>query len=307
MMPPGGREIHCMNVDIPAPATVSEVIRYCAGALQQAQLFYGHGTDNAVDEAAALVLSAAGVTADSPGIADLAFSPAARERLAGYLHRRIQNREPAPYIIGEAWFCGLRFHVDRRVLIPRSPFAELIRNRFEPWRQPGPVRRILEIGTGSGCIAIAAALAFPDSEVLATDISWPALQLACENRAAHGLADRMHLVQANLLAGITGRFDLVLSNPPYVPAAELADLPAEYAHEPGLALASGPDGLASARRILQDAPALLAPQGLLALEVGVGWPALEAAFPHLPLMWPEFEQGGEGIALLTAAELGAVS
>lgn len=293
-----------MNVDIPAPATVGEVIRHCAGALERAQLFYGHGSDNAVDDAAALVLHAAGLAMNTPGAAETPFPAAARQRLAEFLRRRIEDREPAAYITGEAWFCGLPFRVDRRVLIPRSPFAELIRNGFEPWRQPGPVRRILEVGTGSGCIAIAAALAFPDSQVVATDISWAALQLARENRAVHGLEDRVHLVQADLMAGIAGRFDLILANPPYVPDDELPSLPPEYAHEPGLALVSGADGLASARRILQDAPALLAPNGLLALEVGAGWSALEAAFPRVPFLWPEFEQGGEGIALLTAAELG---
>jgi len=307
MMPLAGDEIHCMNVDIPAPATVGEVIRHCAGALERAPLFYGHGTDNAVDEAAALVLHAAGLPPAAPASIEATFPAAARERLRDYLRRRIDDREPAPYITGVAWFCGLPFHVDRRALIPRSPFAELIRNGFEPWRAPGPVRRILEIGTGSGCIAIAAALAFPGSEVVATDISWPALQLARENRAAHGVADRLHLVQADLLDGITGRFDLILSNPPYVPDDEVAGLPAEYAHEPGLALVSGADGLASARRILQDAPPLLAPNGLLALEVGAGGPALEAAFPRIPFLWPEFEHGGEGIALLTAGDLAGVA
>lgn len=294
-----------MNVQIPAPATVLEVTRYCAGLLEQADLFYGHGTDNAWDEAAVLVLHAAGLPADQPVSAEAGFPQTARPRLAEYLDRRILDREPAPYITGEAWFCGLSFRVDPRVLIPRSPFAELIHNRFEPWRPAGPVRRILEVGTGSGCIAIAAALAFPDSEVVATDISRQALALARENRAEHGLEGRLHLVQADLLQGLVGPFDLLLTNPPYVPRAELDVLPAEFGHEPRLALASGSDGLASARGILQDAPALLAPQGLLALEVGAGWPALEAAFPELPFLWPEFEHGGEGIALLTAADLKA--
>lgn len=307
MMPPGGHEIHSMKVQIPAPATLVEVTRYCAGLFERAELCFGHGTDNSWDEAALLVLHAAGLPVDEPVAEDEVFPSAARNRLTEYLKRRIHDREPAPYITGEAWFCGLRFHVDSRVLIPRSPFAELISHRFKPWKPPGPVRRILEIGTGSGCIAIAAAQAFPGSEVLATDISAQALELARENRAAHGLEERLHLVQADLLAGIAGQYDLLLANPPYVPERDTGGLPPEYAHEPDLALSSGADGLASARRILQDAPALLAPQGLLALEVGAGWPALEAAFPHLPFLWPEFEQGGEGIALLTAADLAGAS
>ena len=306
-MPPTAREIHSMNVDIPAPATVLEVTRYCAALLDQAELFFGHGTDNAWDEAAVLVLHAAGLPVDQPVAEDTAFPSVSVARLADYLDRRIAAREPAPYITGEAWFCGLSFHVDPRVLIPRSPFAELIHNHFEPWRPPGPVRRILEVGTGSGCIAIAAALAFPDSEVVATDISRQALAVARQNRADYRLEGRVQLLQADLLHGLVGPFDLLLTNPPYVPQANMDELPAEFGHEPGLALVSGADGMASARGILQDAPALLSSHGLLALEVGTGWPALEAAFPGLPFLWPEFEQGGEGIALLTAADLRAAS
>jgi ribosomal protein L3 glutamine methyltransferase len=305
MMPPAASEIHSMQSEGPAPVSVADSIRHWADQLEQAGVYFGHGTDNAWDEAATLVLSAAGLDHDTPGAGDVRLTQAQLAQIQAYFGRRIGEREPAAYIIGEAWFAGLRMSVDPRVLIPRSPFAELILTDFMPWRTAGPVRRILEIGTGSGCIAIAAALQWPESQVVATDISAAALQVAQANRLAHGLEDRLGFVQADLLDGISGHYDLIITNPPYVPAAQVQDLPAEYLHEPGLGLASGPDGLASARRILQDAPALLAPDGLLALEVGVGWPALEAAFPQLPFLWPEFEAGGEGIALLTAADLAA--
>jgi len=305
MMPPAASEIHSMQSEGPAPVSVADSIRYWADQLDQANVYFGHGTDNALDEAAVLVFHAAGLVYDTPGADDVQLTEAQLGRIQDYFRRRIGEREPAAYITGEAWFAGRRFCVDPRVLIPRSPFAELILTDFAPWRTPGPVQSILEIGTGSGCIAIAAALQWPDSQVVATDISPAALDVARINRAAHGLERRLTLVQADLLDGISGHYDLIITNPPYVPAAEAEALPAEYLHEPGLGLASGPDGLASARRILQDAPPLLAPGGLLALEVGLGWPALEAAFPRLPFLWPEFEAGGEGIALLTAADLAA--
>jgi ribosomal protein L3 glutamine methyltransferase len=291
------------------PATVGALIRWCAHAMDEAGLYYGHGTADSIDESASLVFHVMGLAHPSPGDpdpdADYALPVSARqfEHASDLLTVRIGRRMPLPYITGQAWFAGLEFFVDERVLIPRSPFAELIQAGFEPWLDRRSVRRIAEIGTGSGCIAIACALEFPHTEVVATDISPEALEVARINVARHRVEDRVSLVQADLFGDLSGRFDLIISNPPYVPSGELVDLPAEYHHEPGLALASGPDGLSSARRILQDAAQYLTDSGLLAIEVGTGWPDLEAAFPRLPFVWPELEHGGEGIGLIDARGL----
>lgn len=293
-----------MGEAIPHPKTVGELIDYAARELERAGLFFGHGTDNAIDEAASLVCHVAGLTQeDGSGALGHRLPLAERERVLALLAARIGDRRPMPYLLGEAWFAGLSFYVDERVLIPRSPFAELIERRFEPWIDPAHVTRILEIGTGSGCIAIACALAFATAEVVATDVSEDALAVARMNVDRHDVGGRVRLLRADLYAGVEGRYDLIVSNPPYVPEDEVAALPPEYAHEPALALASGPDGLASTRRILQDAPRHLAPDGWLAIEVGCGWPTLEAAFPGVPFIWPELEWGGEGIALIAATDL----
>lgn len=282
--------------------TVGELIDRVADQFDGAGVFFGHGTDNAIDEAACLVFHVAGLAhADAgPQTYGLAVSSAVRERVGELAGARVATRVPLPYLLQEAWFSGLAFFVDERVLIPRSPFAELIYARFEPWLEPARVSRILEIGTGSGCIAVACALAFPQASVVATDLSADALEVARINVDRHDLETRVKLVEADLFAGVEGRFDLIVTNPPYVPEAEVSELPAEYSHEPALALGSGTDGLESTRRILQDAPRYLEPDGLLAVEVGCGWKQLEAAFPGLPFVWPEFESGGEGIALLRA-------
>jgi ribosomal protein L3 glutamine methyltransferase len=294
-----------MNENLKQAATIGELIERVAAQFDAAGVFFGHGTDNAVDEAASLVFHVAGLAhADAgPQTYGLAPSTAVFERVSELAAARIADRVPLPYLLREAWFSGLPFYVDERVLVPRSPFAELIHTRFEPWLEPGRVSRILEIGTGSGCIAVACAVAFPDAQVVATDLSADALAVARINVERHGLARQICLLEADLFAGVEGRFDLIVSNPPYVPEAEVLGLPAEYVHEPALALGSGTDGLESTRRILQDAPRHLEPEGLLAVEVGCGWSQLEAAFPDLPFVWPEFESGGEGIALLRAGEL----
>lgn len=296
------------------PGTVGAVIEWCADALDRAGVYCGHGTDDTIDESASLVFHVAGLVhpapddADRHGVYAATLAPEQFRRVRELLQARIERRIPMPYLLKESWFAGLKFFVDERVLIPRSPFAELVHAGFHPWLGAAPVRRILEIGTGSGCIAIACALAFPEAEVIATDISPGALEVARINVADHRLERRVRLLQADLFAnlpgddspgdGISGSFDLIVSNPPYVPEAEVASLPPEYHHEPIVALASGADGLSSVRRILQDAAGYLAEDGLLAIEVGAGRADLEAAFPSLPFIWPEFEFGGEGIALL---------
>lgn len=298
-----------MVMQIEQPGTVGALIRWCADALDQAGVVYGHGTANSVDEAASLVYHVTGLvhpeSNDSAPDAVYALPIAADQfrRTAELLRIRIEQRVPLPYLTHESRFAGLNFFVDERVLIPRSPFAELIVTGFEPWLDRGSVHRIAEIGTGSGCIAIACALEFPHSWVVATDVSRPALEVARINLARHRVEERVRLVQTDLFRGLSGRFDLIVSNPPYVPQADVVSLPREYHHEPDLALVSGLDGLSSARRILQDAAQYLTDEGVLAIEVGAGWRDLEAAFPRLAFIWPELERGGEGIALIGVEDL----
>ena len=269
-----------------------------------AELFFGHGTDNARDEAAALVFHVLGLEhGGAPGNYAEPVSEGQRLEVLGLAARRVQERKPLPYLLGEAWFAGLNFMIDERVLIPRSPIAELIATRFEPWLDAGRIRSILEVGTGSACLAIACASAFPGAKVVATDISADALAVARINVAKHDVAGRVQLVEADHLDGIRGTYDLIIANPPYVPRDEMAALAAEYRHEPALGLVSGADGLDSARRILQDAPGLLNADGLLVLEVGAQWQAIEEAFPDLAFTWPEFEHGGIGVAVVQAADL----
>jgi ribosomal protein L3 glutamine methyltransferase len=295
-----------MQIELTA-GSVAELIPQVAAVLDAADLYYGHGTDNAVDEAAALVFYVLGLDHNRPqeGYAT-AVDATARGRVSALLNERVAARLPLPYVTGEAWFAGLPFAVDARVLVPRSPIAELISTRFEPWVQPDRVQRILDVGTGSGCIAIGCALAFPDAMVWATDVSPEALQVAALNAGRHGVAERLQLVVTDHCAGLTGPFDLIVSNPPYVPEAEMAALPAEYRHEPALGLVSGTDGLDSARRILQDAAALLAPHGTLVLEVGAQWEALQQAYPQIAFTWLDFANGGTGVAVVERASLTAM-
>jgi len=288
----------------PQPLTVAAAIDWVAGNLAAAPLWYGHGTDNPDDEAAWLVCSACGIAYP---IQEAAYQQVvgtdSLPRIVELATRRIVERQPLPYLLNEAWFAGLSFFVDERVLIPRSPFAELIAAGFEPWANGIAPSRILEIGTGSGCIAIACALAFPDAVVVATDISADALAVARQNVARYQLEDRLQLIEADLFDGVTGTFDLIVTNPPYVPLEEVRGLPDEYKHEPALALASGDDGLDAARAILRDAPAHMEPQGLLFIEVGAQWEQLDGARPDVPFLWLEFEHGGEGIAMIAAQDL----
>ncbi len=287
-----------------AALTVAELVEESARRLDEGGAYFGHGTTTARDEAAFLVFDALGLDHRRQREAyRQPLSAAQAERVRRLVSRRIDERRPAAYLLGEAWFAGLRFYCDERVLVPRSPFAGLIQARFEPWLEPARVRHILEIGTGSGCIAVACALAFPGARVLATDISAEALEVAARNVRRHGLAARISLVQADLFAGLHGCFDLIVSNPPYVPQADLEQFPREYHFEPRVALASGPDGMETPSRILQHARRYLDPAGWLALEVGEGAAALEARFPGVPFIWPELACGGDGIALVAAADL----
>ncbi|MEX0430039.1 50S ribosomal protein L3 N(5)-glutamine methyltransferase [Spiribacter insolitus] len=289
-----------------ALSTVGDFIRWAASRFQAAGLHFGHGTDNALDEAAALVLGSLHLPPDlHAAYFGCRLDGDERERLFVQIDERVIRRRPVPYILGEAWFCGLAFSVDETVLIPRSPIAELIESGFAPWVDPDRLQRIADVGTGSGCIAIAAALALPDVQVDALDDSPAALACAQDNARRHGVEDRVTVRESDLLDAIPPEplLDLIVSNPPYVDAAAMATLPPEYRHEPREALAAGDDGLDAVRRLLPQAAERLADHGLLVCEIGHGAAAFEAAFPELPVTWIEFEHGGQGVFVIDALTL----
>jgi ribosomal protein L3 glutamine methyltransferase len=291
--------------DLPAAPTVADLIRHGGAAFERAGLAYGHGTDNAIDESAALVFHALGLdhaeaesayarTPDAAGVA----------RVLALFDERIRRRVPAAYLMGRMWFAGLEFEVDPRVIVPRSPFAELVQAEFAPWIDAGRVRRILDIGTGSGCIAIACAVAFPQARVDAVDVSPAALEVARRNVARHGVGDRLRLFLGDVYEPLgDARYDLIVANPPYVSDEEMQSLPPEFLHEPDLALRAGADGLDVVRRILAGAGRHLEPGGALFVEVGDSDVRVQQAFPELPLTWLEFEHGGGGVFMLRGAEL----
>jgi len=284
--------------------TVGEALEECHEALDSSGVFFGHGTDNAWDEAVQLVLSVAGLPLDSDAV--VLSSPLEQAHLVQIrtlLDRRIVDRVPLPYLLGRAWFAGLEFRCDRRAIVPRSPLAELILNDFQPW-YPGPApSRILDLCCGGGCIGLAAAHYFPDARVDLVDIDTAALELCRENSALLGVEERVAIIRSDVFGALAGaRYDLILSNPPYVNAEDLAAMPREYHSEPELALGSGPDGLQLTRRILSGAGPFLHEHGLLVVEVGNSWPQLEALYPRVPFTWVEFEHGGDGVFALTAQE-----
>ncbi len=292
-----------MIEDKTGPETLAEWIEWAASRFQAAGVFFGHGTDNARDEAAVLALHALGT--DWTALEDLLETPLPADKekvLAALVETRISQRVPAAYLTGRAWFAGLEFIVNRDVLVPRSPIAELVVNGFQPWLEQAP-GRILDLCTGSGCIGIACATAFDTAAVDLSDISPEALHVAQMNIEFHGLGERVRAIRSDVFGNITGKYDLIVSNPPYVDARDLASMPDEYRAEPVLGLASGADGLDITRKILADAGRFLNPKGLLVVEVGNSWEALEHAYPKVPFMWPEFEYGGHGVFVLTAEEI----
>ncbi|MFF7708209.1 50S ribosomal protein L3 N(5)-glutamine methyltransferase [Pseudomonas sp. NPDC007930] len=283
--------------------TLRDHIRWAVSRFNAEGLYFGHGTDNAWDEARQLVLGALHLPweiADS--YLDCALEDDELSHLQHLLRRRIKERIPAAYLLGEAWFCGLPFIVDERVLVPRSPIAELIQGRFEPWLAAPPAR-ILDLCTGSGCIGIACAEAFDNAEVVLADLSFDALEVANRNIERFELEERVYTVQGDGFEGLPGqRFDLIVSNPPYVDAEDFADMPAEYHHEPAMGLACGDDGLDLVRRMLAEAADHLSEKGLLIVEVGNSQVHVEALYPEVDFFWLDFEQGGHGVFMLSAEQ-----
>jgi ribosomal protein L3 glutamine methyltransferase len=291
-----------------APESVGAAIERCARALRAARVYFGHGTTEARDEAAELVFFVAGLAHElGPDAYDRPLNVRQVARIKELLRRRIAERVPLPYLTHRAFFAGLELYVDERVLVPRSPIAELVLQRFAPW-VGGRVRRVLDIGTGSGAIALACATVFPRAQVDAADISVAALQVCRRNVRRLGLAKRVSVLRSDYFSAVAGRrYDIIVSNPPYVGRAEMRTLPPEYRHEPRLGLASGVDGLDSVRAIFAAARTHLEDEGILVVEVGNSEAALLQAFPRLPFIWPPIAMGGGGVFVLNARDLDAAN
>lgn len=285
--------------------TAGNWLEYCAGEMKSAGLFFGHGTDNAHDEAAWMLLHVLEAPLDgSFANWDVLLTKVQERALKSLLARRITERCPLAYLTGEARFCGLDFIVSPQVLIPRSPLAELIPEQFSPWLTSNGTGRILDMCTGGGCIAIAMAVHMPDFTVDAIDISADALSVASQNVERHGLSERVRLIHSDLFSALDETaYDLIVSNPPYVSAAVFEQLPAEYRAEPSVGLICGEDGLDIVLKILDAAPGYLRQQGILIVEVGESAEALEEILPRVPFFWLDFDAGGDGVFLLEYDQL----
>lgn len=292
-------------VGIDSLVTIKDYIRWGASRFNEAKLFFGHGTDNAFDEAAYLTLHTLHLPVDAPSFYfDGHLTSIERDELLRAFKLRVDERMPAPYITHESWFAGIPFYVDERVLIPRSPIAELIEQGYAPWIEPAAVESVLDLCTGSGCIGIASALALPHAQVDCADISDDALAVAQQNVEELGVTEQVSAIKSDLFNDLEGRmYDVIVTNPPYVDQPEMEALPDEFRHEPSMALESGEDGLDAIKIILAEASKHLHDGGILIAEVGASQPQLEAAFPELPFTWLEFERGGSGIFLLNKEQL----
>ena len=295
-----------MTTEAKAMKTLRDMVRWGASEFGRHGLVFGHGTDNALDEALQLVLHACRLDYSLAGeYLDCRITESEKRAIVSLFEERISSRVPAPYLTGKAWFAGLEFEVTRDVLVPRSPIAELIMNHFDPWIDYDQVGRILDLCTGSGCIGIAAAMQFPDAGVDLVDISPEALQVARRNVEKHHVEERVSVINSDLFdeVPVDRRYDLILSNPPYVSRDEYSSLPKEYRHEPRIGLEAGEDGMDIVARILASAGSYLAPGGIMILEVGASADFLLERFPGYPFVWLDFEYGGDGVFLLTREAL----
>jgi ribosomal protein L3 glutamine methyltransferase len=286
--------------------TVRDWLRYAVSRFNRAKIFCGHGVTNTFDEAAWLILATLALPPDQlDPFLDACIPGDEREALLHNIERRVIERIPTAYLVNEAWLGDFHFYVDQRVIVPRSFFAELLDQRLAPWvEQPESLTSALDLCTGSGCLAIVMAEAFPNADIVAADISPAALEVAEHNITEHQLDDRIELVESDLFARLDERlFDLILCNPPYVTAEAMAELPPEYLHEPQMALAAGEDGLDIVRRLIAEAPRHLYPEGILAVEVGHNRHLVEDAFPHLPFTWLATEGCADGVFLLHRKDL----
>ncbi|MFC3908153.1 50S ribosomal protein L3 N(5)-glutamine methyltransferase [Legionella dresdenensis] len=285
--------------------TITDFIRFGISEANRHELWYGHGSDNSYDDIHALVLGTLALPNDiNPSLLLSKLTEEEKDMLRHSLHQRIINRIPVPYLINRANFCGLSFYVDERVLIPRSPVAELIQQQFSHWIDPDKVRHVLDLCTGSGCIAIACSYAFPDAEIDAVDISPDALDVAAINCEEHGLEHDINLIESDCWENVPAiHYDIIISNPPYVGDVEMEELPEEYLHEPDLALRCEKNGLAVVEKILINAHHYLTDDGILVVEVGNSEQALIETYPDLPFTWLDFAHGGQGVFLLTCQQL----